>query len=138
MNARRWNWPLWSGLLLSIAAFVSYFLFFARFEITRDVPWVNLLLFVIAIALLILGIRRAQRKVVPAIVSALGFGIFVFFILVNYVAMRQFPPAAHAPQVGQKAPDFALLDTSHRLVSLSQLLSTAPRGVLLVFYRGYW
>ena len=40
-------------------AFVSYFLVFVWFPVTRDFPWANLLLFVIAAALLLVGVRRA-------------------------------------------------------------------------------
>jgi peroxiredoxin len=45
--------------------------------------------------------------------------------------------------VGQQAPEFSLSDTDGRAVSLSELLSTpvngrVPKGVVLVFYRGYW
>ncbi len=64
-------------------------------------------------------------------------------------------PAAHgAPQVGQKAPEFSLVDTNGKSVKLSELLTApvnaapsvagspaagpAAKGVLLVFYRGYW
>ena len=28
MNIRRFNWPLWTGLLLTFAAFMSYFFIF--------------------------------------------------------------------------------------------------------------
>ena len=48
-----------------------------------------------------------------------------------------------APQVGQKAPDFTLSDTSNKPMSLAGLLTQpingkSPKGVLLIFYRGYW
>jgi hypothetical protein len=33
----------------------------------------------------------------------------------------------------QRAPD-----SNRHPVSLSQVLSTTPRGALLIFYRGYW
>ena len=44
---------------------------------------------------------------------------------------------------GKKAPEFSLSDTNGKLVSLSELLTTpvdgkTPKGVVLVFYRGYW
>ncbi len=53
---------------------------------------------------------------------------------------------ARALEVGQKAPDFTLTDTSGQAVSLAQLLANpidaasgkAPKAVLLIFYRGYW
>src|SRR5437899_2301931 len=77
---RRFNWPLWTGFILSIVAFASYLLLFSRFPATRDVPWVNWLLFAIAIVLLIAGVRRAQRKILPGIITALGLAVSVFTI----------------------------------------------------------
>ena len=49
-------------------------------------------------------------------------------------------------QVGQRAPDFTLADSTGRSVSLDDLLaaepgnlaSSGPKAVLLIFYRGYW
>jgi hypothetical protein len=136
---RRLNWPLWTGLLLSFAAFFSYFSFFYQFPITRDVPWVSFLLFAVAIVLLIAGLRRAQRKLVPWIVMIAGTGVAVFFCLVVLVLARQLPASASAPAVGQKAPDFTLPDTARNPVTLSALIAQPhTKGVLLVFYRGYW
>src|SRR5258708_22627962 len=137
MSNRRWNWPLWSGLVLAIVAFLSYFLFFSHFVITRDVPWANVLLFIVATFLLITGVRGALRKVIPSIVAVIGIGVFALFIFSVTIGSRELP-APGAPRVGQKAPEFALRNTGDRLVSLSSLLASAPRGVLLIFYRGYW
>ena len=72
--------------------------------------------------------------------SVVIFGLFVF---TTFVMARWMPAAQGAPQVGRKAPEFTLADTDGRPVSLSELLSTpvngkAPKGVLLIFYRGYW
>jgi len=49
---RRFNWPLWAGFLLALLASFSYFAFFVQFPATRDFPWVNLALFVLAAMLL--------------------------------------------------------------------------------------
>ena len=139
MNTRRWNWPLWTGFALSLIAFISYFAFFSAFELTRDVPWVNVLLVLAAIALLVAGFRRAHRKLLPAIVAGIGVAVFVFFgIIVIFSVGTKVPDSPNAPQIGQKAPEFTLLDTQRRPVALSGLLASAPRGVLLVFYRGHW
>jgi peroxiredoxin len=53
------------------------------------------------------------------------------------------PASKDAPQVGQRAPDFTLTDAGGKAVSLNELLTmpingNAPKGVLLIFYRGYW
>jgi hypothetical protein len=138
MSERRFNWPLWSGLALTLIAFVSYFFVFSMYPITRDVPWVNYLLFVVAVILLIAGLRRADRKVLPAIITVLGVAIFAFFIFAVTIVTKQIPAAKGAPHVGQKAPEFALVDTEHHPVTLSSLVASAPKGVLLIFYRGYW
>jgi len=168
MNIRKFNWPLWTGFLLSLIAFLSYPLVFIWFPVTRDFPWANLLLFGLAAALLLFGIRRAfatdrthprRSKIGGAILATLSVAIFGFFILVAFIIARQLPASHGAPQVGQKAPAFTLSDINDKPVSLSQLLSAPlngetgsagalarnaqeatipPKGVLLIFYRGYW
>jgi peroxiredoxin len=70
-------------------------------------------------------------------------GVFIFAIL---IAGRWLPPAQGAPRIGNKAPEFTLADASGKATSLAELLTTPinvtntakPRGVLLIFYRGYW
>ena len=152
MNARRWNWPLWAGFLLSVLAFLSYFVLFAKFPVTRDVPWANFLLFGIAIILLGLGLKRAfgqsqlyRGKIFGSILSVASLLIVTFFCLLIFKLSKQLPASAAAPRIGAKAPDFELSDTQGKNVSLGSLLTTpiastraAPKGVLLVFYRGYW
>jgi peptidoglycan/LPS O-acetylase OafA/YrhL len=152
MNVRRLNWPLWVGFLLTLAAFITYTSVFVYFPVTRDFPWVNLLIFAVAVVLLIIGLRRGfasdrphptRSKVVSSIVGVLGFAVFAFFIFVFFIAAKWLPASTGAPQVGERAPEFTLPDTTGKQVSLTQLLSTpvnglAPKGVLVVFYRGYW
>ena len=160
MNTRKRNWFIWSGFLLSVAAFISYFLFFARFPVTRDFPWANLLLFGVAGILLAAGLRRAfvraesyRGKIFGPILATLSVAVLGFFVFIVFVESRNLPSAHGSPQVGQKAPEFALLDTSGKSVTLLELLTaplntassrassaagSAPKGVLMVFYRGYW
>jgi hypothetical protein len=152
MNQRRWNWHLWAGFLLCLVAFASYFFVFDRFPVTRDVPWANFLLFGVGIALLFVGLKRAfgqpqqyRGKIAGSILSTVSVAIVGFFCFVVFYQTRQLPTATQAPRVGQKAPEFVLPDTNNQPVSLSSLLSTPlassqapPKGVLLVFYRGYW
>ena len=149
MNVRRFNWPLWLGFLLSVVTFFSYFAIFVWYPVTRDFPWANLLLFLVAAVLLIVGLRRAfasdrrRSKIVATIITTLGVVVIAFFLFAYFVGGRWLPPSKGAPQVGQKAPDFTLTDSGGKAVSLNELLSkpingNAPKGVLLVFYRGYW
>ena len=150
MKTRSFNWQVWAGLLLSLTAFLSYFFVFVRFPVTRDFPWVNLLLFIGAAALLLVGLRRAfaperrlGSKLSGLVAATLSLAIFGFFVFSTFIMARWLPAAKGSPQVGQKAPEFSLSDSEGRTVTLTELLQTpingkAPKGVLLVFYRGYW
>ncbi len=152
MNARRFNWPLWVGFLLTLGGGFSFLLVFVWIPATRDFPWANLLIFLIAAVLLFMGIRRGfasdrrrptLSKIVTSLVAFFSFALIALFIFSVFVFARWLPPSQGAPQVGQKAPDFTLKDTTGKQVSLTELLSTpvngsAPKSVLLVFYRGYW
>jgi flagellar biosynthesis component FlhA len=147
MTARRFNWPLWVGFVLTLAAFFTYFSVFVWFPSTRDFPWANLLIFGIALVLLVMGVRRGfasdrphptRSKVVTSIVATLSVVVLALFIFTIFVFARWLPASKGAPQVGQRAPDFTLTDTTGKQVSLTQLQTTAPKGVLLIFYRGYW
>ena len=138
------------GFLLSVVALLTYPFVFVSWPLTRDFPWANLLLFGIAVVLLFFGIRRGFApdrrrisKIAASMLATLSILVLGFFLFSFFVASRWLPAAHGAPRVGQKAPDFSLADTNGRLVSLSELLSSpingsAPKGVLLIFYRGYW
>src|SRR5688500_2590603 len=103
MNVRRFNWPLWVGFLLTLAAFLSYVLVFVWFPVTRDFPWANLLLFAISAVLLFMGFRRgfaADRphptlsKILTAIVGTLGVAVialldFSIFIEIGRASCRE-------------------------------------------------
>ncbi len=149
----RWNCRIWAGWLLAMAAIPIYFLFFARFPVTRDVPWATWLMFAIAGWLLWTGISRAfarpgtyRGKIAGPILAVLSLGAAVFFGYATLYASRQLPASAGAPRVGEKAPEFTLTDSTGQTVAMSSLLSEPmpgmggqkPRGLLLVFYRGYW
>jgi hypothetical protein len=141
---RRWNWSLWAGFLLVLAGLLSYVPVFAHFPVTRDFPWVNLLMFAAGGALLVAGLMRAYRQPqlyrgritgpVLAVLSVLGIGFFCYGLF--YVA-RQLPESAAAPRVGQRAPDFTLPDHDGNPLALADLLEKS-NAALLIFYRGYW
>jgi hypothetical protein len=151
MNQHRWNWHLWAGFLLCLVGFAT-FPIFARFPVTRDVPWVNFLFFGTGLAFLLVGLRRAfgqpqqfRGKIAGSILGTLSLIVVGVFCFIVFYQTRQLPASNGAPRVGQKAPEFVLPDTNNHPVSLSALLAgpmsqtqTPPKGVLLVFYRGYW
>jgi hypothetical protein len=140
---RKWNWPIWVGFVVVIAGVFSYE-FFARFPITRDFPWANLLLFGIGTALLIVGLFRAfgrpqayRGKIVGSIFATIAVIVVALFSYEIFYALRQVPASAGAPRVGQKAPDFFLLDQNGTPVGLGDLLSNS-NGAVVIFYRGFW
>jgi len=152
MIETRWNWAIWLGFLLALGAMLCNVVLFLGLPGQRVVSWMTVLLAVVALILMAAGLQRVfgQPRVyrgkilssILALVSLLlaGLAMFTFF------HSRALPPSAGAPQVGQKAPDFTLADTTGRPVSLDQLFAPAvgdsqgapPRAVLLIFYRGYW
>lgn len=157
---RSWNLRIWAGFVLCLAALVSYPTFFVRFPITRDFPWVNLLLIAVALFLLVTGILRAFRrpdayrgKIFGSILGVLGVFLIGFFLYGIFALTKKLPASHGSPQVGQLAPDFTLPDSTGNAVTLSNLLqSPFPAGlqpaegaaspktaaVVLIFYRGYW
>jgi uncharacterized membrane protein len=135
-------------MLLGVFANVASFLTNAGSLIL----WLCLILPALGMVFLLLGLIRAFRerqvyggRVAGVIITVLALVFFAFSTLGFFFA-RALPPSSHAPQVGQKAPDFTLTNTSGESMSLAQLLSTPidasagtrPKAVLLVFYRGYW
>ena len=148
---RRRNALLWWGFILSLVALGSYVPVFAKYPVTRDVPWANYLLFALALALLFVGLRRAfaqpnlyRGKIAGPILTTLSVAALAFFCFTIFSLGKHLPPSTQAPKVGQKAPDFTLTDTTGAIVTLTSLLSTPTaasqptKGVALVFYRGYW
>lgn len=141
------------GLLVSGFALVSYPLLFSRYPATRDLPWVNWLLFALGLGLVGAGIVRAYRsperwrgKVLGPILGVLSLAVLGLFLFMTMIYARQLPASAGAPKVGEKAPDFTLPDSQGRPVRLYSLLGS-PSGVggqspgswvILIFYRGYW
>jgi hypothetical protein len=147
---KRRNWQIWTGFILSLVAGFSYPFLFVRWAITREFPWANLVLFAIAMVFLFLGLRRAfkaDKRIVSKIFSSLAAGVGVLLLAgllyLIYVMGSWLPASTGAPQVGQKAPAFTLTDSNNKPVTLAQLLiepinNKPPKGVLLIFYRGYW
>lgn len=154
MSDRKFNWQILAAFLLSIFALFSYLFIFSEWPITRDFPWVNLLLFAIVAGLVFVGLRKAfgpdrgwLAKIGASLLAVLSVLVFGLFVLIVFVAARWMPESAGAPKIGEKAPEFTLADTTGKQISLSELLTTPiqtsvgpadPKGVLLIFYRGHW
>jgi hypothetical protein len=141
---RRANILNWVGFAIALLAVLSYIPFFAVFPATRDFPWANYLLFLIAAALLAAGLTRAFRdpehyrgKISGSILAALSALLFGFFVMSVTYFSKQLPSARTALVVSQKAPSFRLVNSVGTQVSSTDLFKN-HRGVLIVFYRGYW
>jgi hypothetical protein len=94
--------------------------------------------------LLIAGLFRAfgrpqlyRGKIFGSIVTAIAVLLVAFFSYVIFYVVRQVPASTGAPRVGQRAPDFFLLDQNGKPVGLGDVLSNS-RGAVLIFYRGFW
>lgn len=134
----------WAGFAVILLALVSYIPFFVLFPATRDVPWANYLLFLIGGALIAVGVRRAFRdpehyrgKISGSVLAALSALLFAFFVVSMTYFSKQIPSAEAALGVSRQAPPFVLADTAGNEISSANLLRD-HRGLVLVFYRGYW
>jgi peroxiredoxin len=149
LTRRGFNWQIWAAPVVSVAGLLSFPMLFVRWPRTRDVPWVNVALFVLALWLLWMGVRRAAASERWRSAKLTLAGVMVVacaaplaaFVLIRFVSAAQLPPSLHAPAVGERAPAFTLLDEHRRSVSLASLLSDplpggsgSPKGVMLIFY----
>jgi hypothetical protein len=149
-ESRKNTAPRW-GLFFALASIGCNAVFFLVPPGQGAIAWVSLLLSVVALIFIVAGLRlvivhsKVYRgntlNIAVNVIAVLLAGLSVF----GFVSTRKLPSAAEAPQIGQKVPDFTLADTSGKPVSLDQLLAPSPtnqaparKGVLLIFYRGYW
>lgn len=147
------NGLLWLGVFFLVLALGSFFLFFIPMAGQQLLPWLNVAFSVLALLLIVAGLRRAftqpQRyrgKVAGWVFTVVSVLLLAFTAFAFYAA-RRLPSPNSAPVAGQRAPDFQLKNTTGSTVTLAQLLapSSTPgssqqqnKAVLLVFYRGYW
>jgi hypothetical protein len=164
---RRSNWAPWLALLFVLAAIGLNAAVFLGIPGQRVIPWLSLVLGIGAVVCSVIGVRRAfgQSHLYGGKISGCIFGVLALLVcgLLVFATFhaRDLPASSGAPQIGQKAPDFALSDTNGNKVSLEQLLvpsqlagaagnagaASSPntagnpatqKAVLLIFYRGYW
>ena len=131
----------WIAPLISFVGFVSYFLVFARYPLTRDFPVVNLPLVFLALMLASIGFRWAWStgKRGKRILHGLGSIATCFFgaVLVWYVFSLSYELPAATEEAGKmtEAPSFSLPNAKGEEISLASMQGSR---VLLVFYRGFW
>jgi cytochrome oxidase Cu insertion factor (SCO1/SenC/PrrC family) len=62
--------------------------------------------------------------------------LFAFFSYEIFYVLRQVPLSAQAPRVGEKAPEFTLVDQNGKPVALADLLS-GSKAVVLIFIAAF-
>ena len=127
---RSWNPAIWIGFALALIGAASYPLFFIRFPITRDFPWVNLILLAAAVGILAIGLTGAFRqpdiyrgKIFGPILSVLSLGVISLFCYVILYMARQLPASPGSPKVGAVAPDFTIPDSQLRVAEFPESAS---------------
>src|SRR5262249_21320066 len=123
------NSALWRGALLTLlGVFANVASFFTNAG--SLLLWLCLILPALGMVFLLLGLIRAFKerqvyggRVAGTIITSLALAFFALSTI-GFFHARALPPSSHAPQVGQKAPDFTLTNTSGQNMSLAQLLST--------------
>src|ERR1044071_5146818 len=110
-----------AGFAVCILAFLSYFLLFSQFPVTRDVPWASWLIFALGLGLLGAGVARPFRqpdryrgRVLGPVLAVLSLAVLGLFLYSTIIYSRQLPASTNVPRVGEKAPDFTLPDAQGR------------------------
>ena len=123
------------SVLLAIGAVAAYVLLI-RVAIVRNHPEGYVIAFALAVVLAAIGVIRARTRRWPGWIA---LGLCSLLLVAggwfNFVAARV-PDTPTSLRVGQRPPDFTLLDASGTSVTLADYRGKKP--VVLVFYRGYW
>jgi uncharacterized BrkB/YihY/UPF0761 family membrane protein len=140
---RKWNWPIWVGLVVTVGGLLSYG-FFAQFPITRDFPWANLLLLGVVVALLIFGLFRAfgrpqlyRGKIFGSILTAIALFLFAFFSCEIFTFCARFRSPLTRRALAKRRPNSHCSIKMESKSRWADLLS-GSRVVVLIFYRGFW
>jgi uncharacterized membrane protein len=132
----------WIGPALTFAGVVTYFMWFARYPLLRDFPWVNLPVVILGVVLSFLGVmavfaakRPWSRKLAAAAGLVLAGALATLFVGYVFVLSSMLPDARQETMAMAAAPSAALTDAGGAVVDLSDYRG---RKAVLVFYRGYW
>ena len=133
----------WSklGLPVVLLGFLSYFMVFAKYPLTRDVPWVNLPIMLIGLwmAWKYRWRNRKARLTRTRIFSSLlltgSILIVALFCFYVFVYSYQLPKADSGLAVQQQPAAFTLKDHQGNDISLADYRG---KNLIISFYRGYW
>ena len=139
---RRSLLPVWIGPVIAFVGLVSYFIYFYRFPVLRDFPWVNLPVVLVGLFLSGIGLRRTFHPThgwLAKAVGGLGFlaslGLASLLSAYVFFLSYQMPETAYVPEPSTVAPEFALPDQDGRTI---QLADFQGQRVVISFYRGHW
>jgi hypothetical protein len=132
----------WIGPAVTFAGVVTYFMWFTRFPLLRDFPWLNLPLVLVGVVLSFLGVKAVfsakrpwSRKLAAAGGLVLSAALATLFVGYVFVLSSMLPEARQETMAMAAAPSAALTDAGGAIVDLSDYRG---RKAVLVFYRGYW
>jgi hypothetical protein len=132
------NYAAWLAPLVALAGFLSYYTISARYPILRDFPWLNLLILAGAMALGVVGLRRASSSLGRAgSLVGLAFSTFLTGLLAFYCFFFSYglPDAGRVADDGTKIPPISLASWDGNKIDVE---AAAQDKLILVFYRGYW
>ena len=133
----------WSklGLPVVLVGFLSYFMIFAKYPITRDFPWVNLPIMVIGLGMAWRyrwrhrKARLARTRIFSSLLltgCALIIALFCFYV---FLYSYQLPKSGDSITLKEQPAAFTLKNHDGQDVNLSDYRG---KHVILSFYRGYW
>jgi hypothetical protein len=140
-HARSRNHWLWLGPLIAIPGFISYWGFFVRWPVFRDTAWLNIAILLGAVAISVVGLRRAWprggwlRRSAGVAGLALSAALTGLLVVYCYVLSYDLPSAEHAIAEGERLPAITLASYDGEPVDLA---ATGEGSTVLVFYRGFW
>jgi hypothetical protein len=131
----------WIGPLVTLFGVMSYFMWFSRYPLLRDFPWLNLPLVILGVVLSFLGVLAVfkDKKRGPKIASGVGLvisGAFATLFLGYIFVLSSMLPSPQENTLAMiEAPAAALTDATGAVVNLTDYRG---RKAVMVFYRGYW
>jgi hypothetical protein len=136
----RTNHALWGGPLLAVAGLVSYFALFARWPVTRDVPWLNLPMVwggaLIALAGAVTAFKRGGWRIgAGALGSLLALGCAALLTFYCFVLSAQMPDAGEGSAEGAQFPTLVLAAHDGTEVDLGEI---SGGKLMVVVFRGAW
>jgi hypothetical protein len=136
----RLNHWLWSGPLVALAGFVSYFVVFAAWAATRDVPWVNLPLVLLGAGMSVWGARLAVKRggwriAVGGLAALFSVGLAGLLAFYCFILSYQMPAPTAASDTGAELPALTLPAHDGTAVVLRE---AAKEKLVLAFFRGAW